>query len=96
MEVTYHPLVQRDVVEILRYYRRISPRLADEFQDELRAMMGRVAETPTSFHLAERGFRRINLRRFPFHILYEVRADSVRVMIVRHHKRRPEFGMERE
>jgi plasmid stabilization system protein ParE len=46
MEVAFHPLVQRDVVEILRYYRRISPRLADEFHQELRTMLDRVAENP--------------------------------------------------
>jgi hypothetical protein len=32
MEVAHHPLVQRDVVEILRYYRRISSRLLMSFR----------------------------------------------------------------
>jgi toxin ParE1/3/4 len=96
MDVTYHPLVQRDVVEILRYYRRITPRLADEFRDELREMINRVAENPQRFHPVGNGFHRANLRRFPYHVIYELKPDTLRVMVVRHNKRRPQFGMERE
>lgn len=65
MEVAYHPLVRQDVIAILRYYRGISPELADEFQDELRITIDRAAENPLRFHLAGKGFRRANLIRFP-------------------------------
>lgn len=95
MEVAYHPLVRRDVVAILRYYHEISPRLADEFHDELRATIERAAENPLRFHLVEKGFRRANLSRFPLHVLYEVQPEAIRIMIVRHNKRHPDFGLER-
>jgi hypothetical protein len=36
MEVKYHPLVQQDVLEAARKYQDISPRLAEEFDTELR------------------------------------------------------------
>lgn len=96
MEVTYHPLVKTDVAEALRYYRRISPRLADELRDELRDIIRRAAAHPSHFHPTDRGFRRANLPRFPYHVLYEVHAETLRVMIVRHNKRHPQFGLERE
>ena len=96
MEVSYHPLVKRDVAEALRYYHDVSPFLAAEFEAELRAMISRAAETPLRFHLADRDFRRINLRRFPYHVLYDVRHDSIRVMVVRHNKRHPDYGQDRE
>jgi plasmid stabilization system protein ParE len=96
MEVIYHPLVRWDVAEALRYYHHISARLADEFYDELRLMIERAAEHPLRFHSTDRDFRRANLRRFPYHVLYDVRPDSIRVMIVRHNKRHPDYGMDRE
>ena len=96
MEVIYHPLAWRDVVEILRYYRKVSDRLADEFHDELRSLLDVAAGNPFRFPSTDRGFRRANLSRFPFHVLYEVRSDVIRVMLVRHHKRNPQFGMKRE
>lgn len=96
MEVIYHPLVKADVAEALRYYRKISPRLADEFRDELRDIIRRAEGNPLRFHPTDRGFRRANLPRFPYHVLYEVREETLRVMVLRHNKRHPEFGMERD
>ena len=77
MEVVYHPLVRADVEETLTYYRKISGWLADEFQAELWDIIKRAAENPLRFHLADQGFRRANLKRFPYHLLYESRPESV-------------------
>jgi len=96
VEVIYHPSVKQDVAQALKYYYRISSRLADEFHAELRAIIRRAADNPFRFHLTDRGFRRANLPRFPYHVLYEVRAESLRVTVVRHHKQHPQFGLERD
>lgn len=96
MEIEFHQLVRRDVLEILRYYRAVSTRIADEFRNELNAKIIQAAENPFRFPGVDCGFRRANLTRFPYHILYEVRGERLRVMIVRHHKRHPKFGLERQ
>ena len=96
MEVVYHPLVRRDVEEPLSYYREISTRLADEFHAELRSTIDQAAENPLRFHLTDQGFRRANLRRFPYHVLYEIHPERMRVMLVCHNKRHPEYGLPRE
>lgn len=95
MEVVYHPSVKQDVIEALKYYAEISPRLADEFEYEVRLFVSQAADNPHRFHLNERGFRRANLRRFPYHILYEARENFIRVMHVRHNKRHPDYNLER-
>jgi plasmid stabilization system protein ParE len=95
VEVIFHPAVKRDMVEALKYYHEISSRLAEEFLAEVRSTIDQASENPLRFHLAERGFRRANLRRFSYHILYEVRANDLRVMHIRHNKRHPDYGMER-
>ncbi len=96
MEVVYHPLVRGDAEEALTYYRKISARLAAEFYAELRDTIDRASENPFRFHQADQGFRRANLKRFPYHVLYEIRAESIRVMLVRHNKRHPQYGLPRE
>jgi len=95
MEVAYHPEVRREVIAILRYYHATSAALAGEFHQELQSTIDRAAENPLRFHLVDKGFRRANLTRFPYHVMYEVRSESIRIMIVRHNKRHPDFGMER-
>ena len=38
---------------------------------------------------------RANLKRFPYHFLFKELPDGIRVMLVRHHRRHPDFGVER-
>jgi plasmid stabilization system protein ParE len=95
MEVTYHPLARRDVVRILRYYRKIALNLANEFESELRSVINRAATNPLRFRPTGADLRRANLKRFPFHFLYEIRPSGIRILIVRHNKRHPDFGRER-
>jgi plasmid stabilization system protein ParE len=49
MTVIYHPLVKRDVLEILDYYQKVSVELADEFHNELQAAIEEAAENPLRF-----------------------------------------------
>ena len=96
MEVTYHPSVQRDVNGILNYYDSISRRLADEFWDELVSCVEATADNPGRSHLAEFGLRRVNLCRFPYHFLFRTLPGKIRVTVVRHNKRHPEYGLGRK
>jgi hypothetical protein len=34
----------------------------------------------------------VNLQRFPFHFLFRIVGDVVRILVVRHHRRRPTVG----
>ncbi|MBE7502104.1 MAG: type II toxin-antitoxin system RelE/ParE family toxin [Verrucomicrobiales bacterium] len=61
----------------------------------MRAIIAAAAANPLRFHPVAHGFRRANLKRFPFHVLYEVGTDTVRVLLVRHHKRHPDYGLPR-
>jgi plasmid stabilization system protein ParE len=95
MEVNYHPLVQQDVLAASRIYHDVSPRLAREFNAELQATISKASEKPLRFHSSGRGFRRANLKRFPYHFLYDVQPGYIRVMVLRHHRRHPRFGLDR-
>ena len=96
MRVEYHPDVAQDVAEALWYYDAVSQRLGNEFVKELRRMVAVAAEQPQRFHLVKPEFHRANLRQFPYHFVYRELSDGVRVTLVRHHRRHPSFGMERE
>ncbi len=96
MKLVYHPRVQSEVSEILRYYDRISTRLGDEFWAELTRLLEAVAAKPERFHFANRGLRRASMGRFPYHILFRIAVGRVRVIVVRHNKRHPAYGTIRE
>jgi plasmid stabilization system protein ParE len=70
--------------------------LVAEFEAELRRVIAVAAKLPGRFHLIKPGFRRANLKRFPYHFIYRELPDGIRVILVRHHRRNPRLGMERE
>lgn len=96
MRIEYHPSVAQDVAEALRRYDTVSHRLGEEFKAELRRVIERAAAKPGRFHLIQPGVHRANLKRFPYHFIYRELADGIRVTLVRHHRRHPDLGMERE
>jgi toxin ParE1/3/4 len=96
MRVVLHPKIYSDIDEIMGYYERIANReLANEFYSELRHYMQQAAERPESFSIRERDLRRVNLQRFPYHFLVPIIGDVVRILVVRHHRRRPNVGVRR-
>ena len=95
MRVVYHPAAQKDVNRALRHYDARSERLGDEFWKELRHYIAMAAANPLRFHAYATGLRRANLKRFPFHVLYRVFPDRIRVIAVRHHKQSPKLGLTR-
>src|SRR5437870_7011435 len=96
MRLAYHPQVQRDVNRILRHYDRVSSRLGDEFWDELMRLIELVSAKPQRFHFTGSGLRRANMRRFPYHLLFREKPDGVRVIVLRHNKRRSSYGTRRQ
>lgn len=96
MRLVLHPKVYADIDEIMAYYERVASReLANEFYFELRKSMAHAAQHPQLYAVRQQNVRRVNLERFPFHFLFRHTGDQVRVLIVRHHRRHPSFGIDR-
>lgn len=94
MRLVLHRKVHSDVDAVMQYYERVGSReLADDFYAELRRFMLEAAERPESFSIREGDLRRVNLQRFPYHFLFRVIGDAVRILVVRHHRRHPSFGI---
>jgi plasmid stabilization system protein ParE len=96
VRIEYHPAVEQDVADALRRYDAVSQRLGEEFKAELRRVVAVAAAEPGRFHTIKPGFHRANLKRFPYHFVYLELGDGIRVTLVRHHRRDPGFGMDRE
>jgi len=96
MRIILHPQIRSDVHAIMEYYEHVgSPDLADAFYDELRRFILQAAEQPESFSLRDHDLRRANLHRFPYHFLFRIAGDAVRILVVRHNRRHPSLGIRR-
>ena len=97
MRLVLHPQIHSDVHAIMEYYERVaSPELADDFYSELRRFMLEAVERPESFSIRKRDLRRVNLQRFPYHFLFRIVGDAMRILVVRHHRRHPSVGIRRQ
>ena len=96
MRIEFHKLAASDISRIMDYYEDAAgPQLAAEFYDELRTFIQKAADSPEGYAIRERDLRRVNLERFPYHFFYRIVNDTVRILIVRHHSRRPTLGKHR-
>ncbi len=96
MLLEFHPQVAIDISRIMDYYEGVAgPKLADEFYSELRPSFQKAADSPETYDIREYDLRRVNLERFPYHFLFRIVRDRVRILVVRHHRRRPSLGLHR-
>lgn len=98
MKIAYHEDAVADIQEAIRYYSDISWRLVGHFESEFQGFIEKVSENPSYYHFASGSiYRRANLSRFPYRIIYRVdeETETVLIMVVCHNKRHPAYGMNR-
>lgn len=93
MRVEYHPAIENELREIIEYYDESSHGLGAEFLDEFEQQIFRIASKPTRWMIVEDDIRRSLMRRFPYVIYFRVLEDDVlRVTVVKHQRRHPDYG----
>jgi hypothetical protein len=95
VEARFHRRVQADLDAILAKYYGVSHQLGEDFFAEFQIGIRKAVENPRYFHFDQRGLRRCNLDRFPYHFLYDIRETYIRVWVLRHNRRNPQLGLKR-
>ncbi len=96
MNLHFHRAVQADVRLALQYFdREGGTKLGDRFFAEVQATHDRIATSPTRFGFFKDDLRRARLHVFRYHFLFRIVGDEVRVLVLRHNRRHPEFGLTR-
>jgi plasmid stabilization system protein ParE len=80
---------KRDIRAARKWYRGVSPTLADDFVEAVDAAIFLAREQPLAFQLVHRSFRRILLHRFPYALFYYPDKDRIVVVAVLHQARDP-------
>jgi plasmid stabilization system protein ParE len=96
--LTFHPLIQQDFNEIVDYYHeQVGFHVADRFELEFREAIDEIKANPRHYpyYQQQRRYRRHMLRSFPHLILYIETKDAIRIMVVKHMKRKPAYGLRR-
>ena len=98
MKLEFHPAVLGDYNEALDFYEGAGEQVVLRFEVEYRAALQALRVMPGRFppYLGSKTFRRVRLRNFPFVVLYRVLPGSVRITVLKHERRRADYGLDRE
>jgi toxin ParE1/3/4 len=97
MKVEYHPAIEAELRAIQDYYEERSPGLGGEFIDEFERQVLQLAARPERWMVIAGDFRRCLMRRFPYIIYFRwVDSERIRITVVKHQRRHPDYGRERK
>ena len=96
MTILRHPKLAEDIHDAAAHYADISERVLSSFWNELDAVLAAIERNPRSHHFDSCGLRRASFRKFPYHLLYEVADDTIYLVVLRHDKRHPNYGIDRK
>ncbi len=91
----FHPAATADARKVASKYGAISAKLAARFWKELDEAIEGIASHPARHHFDGSGMRRSNLRKFPYHLLFEELLDGIHIIVIRHNRRNPGYGLKR-
>jgi len=96
MKIEYHGAVEGELREIRDFYNGRSTYLGEQFLDEFERQVLLLAATPERWMIVARDVRRCLMQRFPYVIYFRhLGEDSIRILMVKHQRRHPQFGRER-
>ena len=95
MQIIRHPHLAADIRDVAMHYAEVSERVLAAFWIELDLVLASIERNPRSHHFDSCGLRRASFQRFPYHLLYEVEDETIYLVVLRHDRRHPSFGIER-
>jgi len=97
MRVEYHPETVEDLNKAIDFYEQRQEGLGIDLREEIYQSIDHIIANPFIYREVEGKIRRCFVHRFPFSILYRITDDDVvRILVIRHHRQHPEFGLSRE
>lgn len=95
MNVSILSCAEQELAAAVDYYNKQCPGLGFEFAAEVKSTLTRIVSFPEAWpHLSPRS-RRCMTNRFPYGLLYQLRADHIIVTAIMHLKRDPQKWQDR-
>ncbi|MFX0138131.1 MAG: type II toxin-antitoxin system RelE/ParE family toxin [Candidatus Hodarchaeota archaeon] len=95
MNVILIPPADKELDDAIRYYNDQLYGLGDQFYNEFLDTMNLVERTPFGWRKVGENTRRINLKRFPYLVLYVIDEDDILVTCIAHQHRNPRYYIDR-
>jgi plasmid stabilization system protein ParE len=95
MKVLFLDEARSEFFDAIAHYEGARPGLGQRFKDEVDRSLLWLAAHPELCRLRTGGYRRMNLRVFPYFIPYIARRTTLWVLAIAHGSRKPEYWIKR-
>ena len=95
MQLIFLTLARDELAEAKRFYNRQQQRLGETFQREAQTAARLIQERPLAWQIEVEPVRRFLFDRFPYKMLYIIRAERLVVIAVAHQHRQPDYWIDR-
>jgi toxin ParE1/3/4 len=83
------------LLEAASFYDQRTEGLGDRFLHELDVAIQTIQSAPDRCRVVSGDVRRYVMRQFPYGIYYRVQGDELRILVIKHQSRRPDYGRDR-
>ncbi|MCU5783495.1 hypothetical protein MA04_02795 [Alcanivorax balearicus MACL04] len=96
MSYEFHPAAEAEFLESVGHYESRVPGLGGALIEEVEAALVLIEETPTAWQIeCQPDIRRVPLHRFPVSLIYREREGELHILAFAHHRRRPQYWLDR-
>ncbi len=94
-QVILHPAAEAELRDAVDFYEECRTGLGEEFLTAVETVLEIARLHPESGRLLREPFRRFQVTRFPFSIIYSKTRDTIYVTAIMHLKREPGYWLDR-
>ena len=91
MKLQFLPEAKSELIETVEYYENLEVGLGIRFKEEVLNVLEWIRENSDKPRLRKNEYRRVNLKVFPYHVIYVIRGQALFVVAIPHSRRKPEF-----
>ena len=95
MNIIFLPEAQAEFLDAISYYEAPRKGLGSRFKNETDRCILWIKDNHDLYRLRPGGYRRINLRAFPYFIPFIIRGENLWILAVSHSARKPEYWINR-
>lgn len=95
--IVFHPLAEGELFDATVYYEKQEKGLGQQYLEEVENLVNFLRRYPQAGSIVQGSIRRLILPKFPYSLLYRILENNqIRVLALAHHKRRPEYWINRD
>ena len=96
MNIVFVPEAREEFLDPIGHYEEVRSGLGERFKEEADRCILWFAEHPELYRMRPAGYRRINLRVFPYYIPFIKRGTTLWILAVAHGARKPNYWISRK